>query len=397
MRTLLWGEDGLFPLCILKADWITCTLDPFAGYLIGVPRLLAILIAPWPLDQWPLVTNVIAAVLAAIICGWVFFMALRARIQAPFALLLALVPVAAPLVGLEAVNVTASVYLLLLYACSVVLVTADSRVGGWPLGFMLFATALTIPTAVFLIPVVLFVLWRGRLGARAARIALGALVLGLIAQVLVILSAAGERSVDLRWESVTSWINALPSSMLTTWPGFGSQGAFLFDRFPITPFAWTGWVVLFAALALGVAGLRSSHPERQGAGILVLLGLAFSAVPALTGIPGNRYFVPLVTLWCAAGVLWLTGRARHWSPVVPWLIAAAIAVVWWPMFPASQFRHESNPPWPEQLRTADLTCAEVTGEARVTLVPSPEWPDGSTRLYEPSTMVVDCATYVAAR
>ncbi len=41
MGELVWAEDGLFPLCIRKAGVWECLSDPFAGYLLGVPRLLA--------------------------------------------------------------------------------------------------------------------------------------------------------------------------------------------------------------------------------------------------------------------------------------------------------------------------------------------------------------------
>lgn len=41
LTQVLWAEDGLFPLCIEKAGFLKCLVDPFAGYLLLLPRLLA--------------------------------------------------------------------------------------------------------------------------------------------------------------------------------------------------------------------------------------------------------------------------------------------------------------------------------------------------------------------
>lgn len=396
-ESLLWAEDGLFPICIYKAGFWACTLDPFAGYLVGAPRFLAAAVAPWPIALWPLVTNVLAAIVAGLICAWVFFMTVRVGLAPAFALLLALIPIATPIVGLEAVNVTASMYLLLLYGVSVVLATADSRVGAWPLAIILFITAITMPTAVLLIPVIVFIARRGRLAVRTAVLGIAGLVVGLLVQAAVIIAGSGERRMGLSGATFVDWVQALPSSLLTLWPGLGDQGAFLFDRFPITPFAFTGWVVLIGGLWAAIAGLRSSRVSHQASGMLMLLGLGFSAIPALTGVPGNRYFVPVVTLWAAAGVVWLADRAVGWHRWVPWAVIAFVAVLWWPMFPASQFRHASDPSWPAQLEAASTACASGDASTRVTLVPTPQWPDGVTRLREPSTMVIDCATFEAAQ
>ena len=51
IESLLFAEDGIFPLCVAKADAWTCLLDPYAGYLIFLPRLLAIPISGFPIKS----------------------------------------------------------------------------------------------------------------------------------------------------------------------------------------------------------------------------------------------------------------------------------------------------------------------------------------------------------
>src|SRR6056297_3030602 len=63
----LCAEDGLFALCIDKADFFTCLSDPFAGYLLFVPRVLAWPVSVLPWEAWALGANVIAAALGGLV------------------------------------------------------------------------------------------------------------------------------------------------------------------------------------------------------------------------------------------------------------------------------------------------------------------------------------------
>ena len=72
LTEVVWAEDGVFPLCIEKADFLTCLTDPFAGYLLFLPRLVAGVVAALPVEQWAIATNLLAALIAAVVAGLSF-------------------------------------------------------------------------------------------------------------------------------------------------------------------------------------------------------------------------------------------------------------------------------------------------------------------------------------
>lgn len=395
LSTLLWAEDGLFPLCVNKATLLSCWVDPFAGYLLTGPRLVAGLVAFWPMDQWPLWTNVIAAVIVGALSSWIFFIVKRNGISTALALLLSSIPVLIPIVGLEVVNSIGSMYLLLLYACSILLVLGGVRLRTWSISLLLMFTALTIPTAVLLLPVIALLAYRKRIERRTAITGSVALAAGLLAQTIVILQARSERVSGITWTNVPQWIDVVPNALLTTWPGMSSTGAFVFDRFPVPPFPYTGLAVLAVVLALSWRGWRSQTAVGESAALLIWLGIGFSLIPILlpsvSGTPGNRYFVPLVLFWCAATVIWLSARVATWPAWVPWAVLVSTLVVWWPMYPASQFRHQADPPWTSEIEQLSVACSVGGPDTPIELTFSPAWPHSDTELQEPTTNLATCS------
>ena len=111
---VLWAEDGLFPLCIRKANFLTCLGEPYAGYFLFTPRVLAWPIEVLPWQYWALASNILAALLAGVIASFVFSIACRARLHRFVCFALALLPFIAPMTGLEAINSVSSSYMLLL-------------------------------------------------------------------------------------------------------------------------------------------------------------------------------------------------------------------------------------------------------------------------------------------
>ena len=73
----LWAEDGLFALCVQKAGFFSCLVDPFAGYWLFLPRALALPISLAPVEMWAWVANLIAAILAGLVSAAAFFLARR--------------------------------------------------------------------------------------------------------------------------------------------------------------------------------------------------------------------------------------------------------------------------------------------------------------------------------
>ena len=115
LTQVLWAEDGVFPLCIHKADFISCVVDPFAGYLLVAPRTLAGIVSFFPLSDWAVVANVVAAVVAGVITGLAYLILRRGGMGQVVSVLGGLIPVMIPIVGYEAVQSLGNVYQWLLY------------------------------------------------------------------------------------------------------------------------------------------------------------------------------------------------------------------------------------------------------------------------------------------
>ncbi|HEY7821236.1 MAG TPA: hypothetical protein VIG24_00285, partial [Acidimicrobiia bacterium] len=242
---VLWAEDGLFPLCIHKADFFTCTAQPFAGYLLFLPRVLAWPVSVFPLEQWALVANLLAALLAGIAAFLVFLFARRFGLTVFVSVVLALLPVIAPMSGLEAINALGSSYMLLLYVTTLGIVFGQpTRTWWWILAFLALITALTIPSAVVLLALIVVQLLRGRMPGMWAALVAGALLIGLAAQAWTALTAPTPRPISVTGETLSSWADSVPISLLTYWPGLSLGEYSFFSNFTLTPFGVTGWLIV---------------------------------------------------------------------------------------------------------------------------------------------------------
>ena len=396
---VLWAEDGLFPLCIHKADFYTCLADPFAGYLLFLPRVFAWPVSLLPIESWALATNLIAAIFAGGVSAAVFGILVRANIGWFAAGVSALLATAAPMVGLEAINAVGSVYLLLLFVLTVAVAFPSARVRsglgfGWiAIAILGLVTALTIPTTVVVAVLVLFQALTRRLSVKVAVTWIVAMGIGLLAQAWVVLTAEARRPISLGWESLNSWADAIPISILTYWPGLSIGEYGFFDNFTLAPISWTGWLFALALLGLGVItlvrGVRSGDSGNRliGIGLLVLAGLGLGLIPTAIGFANNRYFVVPLLLWGTALLValdpWLR-RARAW---VLALIVVVTLVVWWPAMPASTFRSTPAPPWTEEVARVKAAC-KAAPDALERPIFSPFWPpnwgDGLTEPTHPN-------------
>lgn len=393
---VLWAEDGLFPLCIHKADFLTCTAQPFAGYLLFTPRVLAWPVSVLPLEHWALATNVLAASLAGAASAVAYAYARRFGLTTFVALVVGLLPVIAPMSGLEAINALGSSYMLLLYVTTLGIVFGQrSRGWWWTLAVIALITALTIPSAVVLLPVILVQVLRGRMPLAWAGLVSGALIVGLIAQTWAALSAETPRPVSVTGETLSSWADSVPISILTYWPGLSFGQFDFFSNFSLTPFPASGWLVVFVLACIGfVFVVRGWHAnDRQTSiGLLVLAGLAFGLIPSAIGEPNNRYFVVPVLLWGAAALVALDPVIRRTRWWVTALVTAVVLVVWWPAMPASWFRATPAPPWTQEVERVKAFCvSDPALIERPIFTPywPPNWGDG---LDEPTHPNLPCTT-----
>lgn len=403
LTQVVWAEDGVFPLCVRKADFLTCLTDPFAGYLLALPRLVAGLVAALPVASWALATNLLAALLAALACGFSFYWARRFGLGWLASAVIGLLPVIAPVVGLEAINALGSSYMLLLYVSTLVLALPTAFDAGasrsvsiwrWPttilIALLLLLTTLTIPTAgIFLVLIVVQVVRRA-LPRRVALIWAIVIVLGLAAQWWTAAHAAKPRVIAASVESFTGWVDSLPSTVLTYWPGMQLGDYDFFGVFPISDFAWTGWLVLAALVVFGLLLVVRGGDHGVSIGLLMLTGVVVGAVPTVIGGANNRYFVVPLLLWGAAAMIALdpiVRRSRWW---VVTLLVVLVAVVWSPMFGASWFRTKPAPPWQDEVARVENSCK--TDPAKMErIIFSPYWPPNwGDALAEPTHPDISC-------
>ena len=339
----LWAEDGLFPLCIHKADFWTCLSDPFAGYLLFLPRLLAWPTSTLPIEWWALSANVLSALLAGVISALALVIMRRADLGWLVSVAAALLPVLAPMVGLEAINAIGSSYMLLLYLSTIAVLflptSGWSRGGAIAVAALLLVTALTIPSAIVLVALVLVQWSRKALRPTVVAWWLSCLVIGLAAQALVAFSASTRRPVSLNFESLNSWADSIPVSVLTYWPGLSIGEYSFFTNFSLAPLSLTGWLFAVALVTVGiwqlVAGWGITGGHRASVGMLVL-------------------------------------------------------VIWSPALPASEFRSTPAPAWMDEVARIKAKCLANPGFVdRPIFTPfwPPNWGDG---LDEPTHPNLPC-------
>lgn len=397
LTQVLWAEDGLFPLCVRKAGFLSCVADPFAGYLLFLPRLVAGVVAQLPVASWALAMNLAAAFMAGTLCGMTAWWVRRAGFGPVAAMVIGALPVLAPLVGLEAINAVGSLYMPLLYLCTVMICVPSPlhRSTTVIVAVTLLISALTIPlTAILLLPLAVQAL-RRRVRMRAALWWVAAILIGTAAQIVTALTAERPRAINVGLSSLQSYLDTLPKSLFSYWPGL-IVTTFDYDvNYRIEPIAFTGAVLALGLLAAGIALAASRRDVASGAGLMVLLSLAFGLVPSLIGWANNRYFVVPVLLCGAAIVLLLDRPLRTWATTWPrrlTLIVTALAllIIWSPMLPASAWRTTPAPAWRDEVARVVAHCKTdpaLTERPIFTPFWPPNWGDG---LAEPSHPNVPC-------
>lgn len=389
LESVLFAEDGIFPLCVAKADALTCLADPYAGYLIFLPRVFAIPIASFPVESWALAANLTAAVAVGVLALVSFIALVRWGLSPLWSTLVALVPVAAPIVGFEAINVYASIYMPLMFTMTIVLVTWAQDRSPWLPASGLLITALTIPSAVVLLIPLAVIAWRRTISLRNAVIVGAGLLAGLVVQFLVSVTADTPRPVAVSFDSLRGWADAVPIALTTVWPGLSFGPAPIFDIFTTPVQTATGWLIVATMLAGAVWLMVRSSRVAPAVGSMILVGLAAGAIPTVIGYASNRYFVIPVLLWIAAGLLAL-GSAEWKRPVLVWAITLAVMVfAWWPAFGASLWRATASPPWEQEANRLIEACRADPG-AVVDVLFTPSWPMPHVTLTEPTTNRVPC-------
>jgi hypothetical protein len=385
LTQVLWAEDGVFPLCIHKADFFSCVFDPFAGYLLLAPRSLAGLVALFPLSAWAVVTNILAAIVAGLIVAMAYVILRRGSMGQVVSVLGGLIPVLIPIVGYEALQALGSVYMPLLYL-SVLAVVFPSALNRWVVFSLLLLTVLTIPTTVLLLPLVALWWLRKEISLSTFVTWSGALLVGGLIQFVVATNASKPRAVELGPDGVSTWANSVLPAFMTNIPGFGSDSADP-SAFPSIDQWSLGWLVVIAVILISVALFAFVS---RSAGALVFMGLLFSAFPAIFDGPGNRYFVVPVMLFTLAALVSLNKLLLGRTWWVSGIVVAVVLALWLPQLPAGAFRSTPAPAWSDEVARVSAACkADPALSERIMFTPfwPPNWGDA---LSEPTHPSVDC-------
>lgn len=327
--------------------------------------------------MWPLATNVVAALSIGALAALIAWIAVRSGWSRSFAVVTAMIPVAIPIAGFEAVNAAGSAYMLLLIAASMMVsLPAGREVPVWVLPTLLLVTSLTIPSsALLLVPLTITMLTHPRDWTRYAVSAL-ALIAGVGVQLVTTLTTDNPRPIAISSGSLEGWVQGLPIALRTLWPGdvvLGPTGV-LEGWATLDP--GVSWLLLSAlilvAVTLIIAGLCSQDRRLSGLGLLAGSGLALGAGPAIAGLANNRYYVIPIAVLVMASVLALGLLSHRHGVAVALGVVALLVVIWAPGFAAGSYRSNASPEWPAMLTEARNQCA--SGDIDVALTFSPNWP-----------------------
>jgi hypothetical protein len=219
---VLWAEDGLFPLCTQTFGPVSCTVEPFAGYLLLVPRLSATIVAQFPITLWPLVSVLLAMLVTGCLSAAIFVMLRTFGLSLLGAGIAALTYVFLPLTGLEVIGVVGSLYLPLLVASAIAVIAVPrSSRSVMVVSILLLVTALTTPLGVVVAPFIMLNLWWQRIDIRAAAFWGISLAVGLTFQALTIMTATSPRQISVSISSVGEWTRGFVNATLSLVPGLG--------------------------------------------------------------------------------------------------------------------------------------------------------------------------------
>lgn len=382
----LWAEDGaVFLSGAVHSGFGGSLLDPYATYLVLVPRAIGEIANLLPLQDAPAAISILSGAVVAL-SGLVVWQATAGLIESPYlrACLVALT-VLAPVGGLESTDSAAYVPWYMLFASFWILLwrpaTSAGAVGA---GLFLLLTGLSSPGVWFFIPLALL----RTLAIRDRRdgFVLAGFWAAAIAQ-LPVLAFNDEAAVAPVWTS-DIWTAYLQRVV---------DGAAFGLRLGGKAWIHLGWpfliVLLVAALAALAYGLSRTNLSAR---LLALIAIPTSllmfvvaayqrAVGAQLMWPAGNYaeaagryaIVPaLLLLSVAAVMIDRRSRRRDDERRPSWLGYGAVAltaVVIAVSFPVENVETRGTPPWRASLeQSAEVCASEGGGEARVETSP-PTW------------------------
>ena len=392
LTQILWAEDGLFTLCAQKVGALDCALDPYAGYSTFLPRVFAGITALFPPSAWALIANLLAASLIGFAVGFIVWWLRRYGISTFTSTAVSLLLVLAPIIGFEVINVFACAYVPLLFMGTIVIAFPIRPYPVKTAAIVLLLASLTIPTAALLLLFVGFQIVVRSLAKKSGIVLLGALALGLIVQLVFIVTTSTPRTTTLGLEAFSDWVKSMPIALLTYIPGIQLGNSSIFTNYSSTASDLLPWLIVIALTVWAVWLLILKDERLRAAGLMVSSALILGAAPTVFLAANVRYFVVPCLLIAGALLIALDAKLRSTSPVVLSISVVVVTLVWWPALPASAWRSTPAPAWqPEVARVAAHCMTDQLLVERPVFTPffPPNWGDG---MAEPTHPNLPCST-----
>lgn len=376
LQTVLWAEDGLFPLCVRNNGMTTCLLEPYGGSMHFLPKMLAGIVAMTPLQVWPLAANLLAGALAGFICGLVYLLTIRAKCSRALALALSMTPVLHASVGAESINSYGNSYVLVAYLfCVVYLIPQILTITTeWFLWIFTLVSVLTLPSLVLVVPIAVLADAKRIVPKRRWILSFSAMFAAVLVQLRVITQSTNARSPGFSRSSLGNWLVHVPEKVVESLLGEGRASKEVLRVSTLNTIQFAGAaVLLFSLLCLLVIYKKSRWSP---AAAMMLSGLVLSAVPSVLFFPVSRYFVWLQLLVVAS----INYVLLSWSRIRI-LNAVLVLTVFLPSvggFPAREFRVSTEYRWDDSLTSARDDCEETDGLVAEVLF-APGWPIGAVR------------------
>jgi len=390
---LVWAEDGLFPLCIQAQGYWQCLIDPYEGYFLFLSRTLALPVSFFPQSMWPLVTNVVAAISFGFLGSMITWLLLRAQLSRAVAIGAGISAVMLPIVGLETINTAGSAYMLLLVVAAITVSFSFSpQLPSYVTPIVLFATAITIPSAaVLILPLMAALLLNREKQRKRTFLNIVSLGFGLVIQFLVMLSATDPRSIEITNDSLREWVQQFPKAILSLLPTATQlDGVGQLEVSFYSPNLWTGVVTIIVLTGFSLYLLSQKSSQLRGAGWLIVTGFLIGFIPAISNYPINRYFVVPIIALVIALFIWLGSVFTGKYSLVTMIAITLILLTWIPDFGASKIRTDASPFWNDMLLSLQEQCRQEP-ESTVSFVFSPNWPFADADFKGPTSNIVRCS------
>jgi hypothetical protein len=379
----IWAEDGaVFLADAVNRPFREVVLEPYAGYALLVPRLLAEVASHLPLEFASAAMSGGSAFVHALLAAFVY-RATSCLHHRLVRIALASAVILLPVMAREALNNAANLHWALMFAAFWALLWVPSR---WELRLIASTVVglagLTDPLTLLLAPAAVMRLvavggwrdhvvtfaWGSALAVQLAVVANAAPVepSGAEASIIDLAAAYGARvvSINMTGLKLSEWLWPAAGGLL---PVVGLAVGFLLaiysatrPAFPIQPVA-----LLAIAVSLLMFGVTQS----------VRWGDSMSAAATWTmWLHGSRYLIVPTLLLLSAGALVLDRRDPR-VPAAGWKRLRAGVLAWYVAVVAMSFSipndREAGPPWQDALVAARATCSSAGApEVNVPITPT---------------------------